>query len=132
MFNRVQNHKDTHELWTKLCALHKGSKSECEERLYLDIHKLNTFEMLPKENANEMYSRLNVIVEELNGLGLNKMSPTDVARINSHEMYMHINPQDSCWHFLASQLKIDYKSIISNGTRNVGCWYTITIVTSER
>jgi len=93
------------------------------------MHKLNTFEMLPKENANEMYSRLNVIVEELNGLGLNKMSLADVARrilcvlpidkyghivivlhqgdlstatptsilgkINAHEMYMHINPQDS-------------------------------------
>ena len=37
-----------------------------------------------------------------------------------------------CWHFLASLLMIDYKSIISNGTRNVGCWYTITIITSER
>jgi len=93
------------------------------------MHKLNTFEMLPKENVNEMYSRLNVIVEELNGLGLNKMSPLDVAtkilcvltmdkyghivtvlhqgdlstatptsilgKINAHEMYMHINPQDS-------------------------------------
>jgi len=75
-----------------------------------------------------MYSRLNVIVEELNGLGLNQMSLGDVARkilcvlpvekyghivtmlhqgdlstttptsilgkINAHEMYMHINPQD--------------------------------------
>ena len=28
------------------------------------MHKLNTFEMLSKENANEIYSRLNVIVEE--------------------------------------------------------------------
>ena len=37
-----------------------------------------------------------------------------------------------CWNLIASLLKIDYKSIISNGTRNVGCWYTITIVTSER
>jgi len=70
-----------------------------------------------------------VIVEELNGLGLNQMSPADVVRkilcvlpiekyghivtvlhqgnlstatptsilgkINAHEMYMHINPQDS-------------------------------------
>jgi len=27
-----------------------------------------------------MYSRLNVIVEELNGLGLNQMSAADVAR----------------------------------------------------
>jgi len=93
------------------------------------MNKLNTFEMLPKENANEMYSRLNVIVEELNGLGLNQMSLADVARkilcvlpiekyghivtglhqgdlstatptcilekINAHEMYMHIKPQDS-------------------------------------
>jgi len=42
------------------------------------------------------------------------------------------NSQTCCWHFLASLLKIDYKSIISNGTKNVGCWYTITIVTSER
>ena len=41
-------------------------------------------------------------------------------------------PSACCWHFLASLLKIDYKSIISNGTRNVGCWYTITIVMSER
>ena len=44
------------------------------------MNKLNIFEMLPKENANEMYSRLNVIVEELNGLGLTQMSAADVAR----------------------------------------------------
>jgi len=44
------------------------------------MNKLNTFEMLPKENANEMYSRLNVILEELNGLGLTQMSTADVAR----------------------------------------------------
>jgi len=35
-------------------------------------------------------------------------------------------------HYLASLPKIDYKSITSNGTRNVGCWYTKTIVTLER
>ena len=39
------------------------------------IKKLNSFEMLPKEYANEMYSRLNVLVEEVNGLGLTQMSP---------------------------------------------------------
>ena len=80
VFNRVRNHKDAHELWIKLCTLHEGSKSEREERFHLVMYKLNTFKMLPKEDANEMYSRLNVIVEELNGLGLNKMSPIDVAR----------------------------------------------------
>ena len=75
-----------------------------------------------------MYSHLNVLVEEVNGLGLTQMSPSDVVRkilsvlpiekyghivtvlhqgdlstatptqilgkINAHEMYMHIMPQD--------------------------------------
>jgi len=39
---------------------------------------------------------------------------------------------DRCWHFSASLLKIDYRSILSSGTRNVGCWHTVTIATSER
>jgi len=41
-----------------------------------------------------MYSRLNVIVEELNGLGLNQMSPADVVRkilcVLPIEKYGHI------------------------------------------
>ena len=80
VFNRVRNHKTAHELWSELCALHERSKSEREERFHLVMNKHNTFGMLPKENANEMYSRLNVIVEELNGLRLNQISPVDVAR----------------------------------------------------
>ena len=92
------------------------------------MKKLNSFEMLPKECANEMYSHLNILVEEVNGLGLTQMQPSDVVRkilsvlpinkyghimivlhqgdlstatptqilgkINAHEMYMHITPQD--------------------------------------
>ena len=75
-----------------------------------------------------MYSRLNVLVEEDNGLGLTQSQPSDVVKkilsvlpidkyghivtvlhqgdlststpiqilgkINAHEMYMHITPQD--------------------------------------
>ena len=37
-------------------------------RNHLVMKKLNSFEMRPKECANEMYSRLNVLVEEVNGL----------------------------------------------------------------
>ena len=36
--------------------------------------------MLPKESANEMYSHLNVLVEEVNGLGLTQMQPSDIVR----------------------------------------------------
>ena len=128
VFNRVRNHKDAHALWSDICALHEGTKSEREERYHLVMKKLNSFEMLPKESANEMYSRLNVLVEKVNGLELTQMQPSDVVRrilsvlpidkygyimtvlhqgdlstatvtqilgkINAHEMYMHITPQD--------------------------------------
>ena len=44
------------------------------------MEKLNSFEMLPKESANEMYSCLNVLIEEVNELGLTQMQPSDVVR----------------------------------------------------
>jgi hypothetical protein len=44
------------------------------------MKKLNSFEMLSSESANEMYSLLNVLVEEINGLGLTQMKPSDVVR----------------------------------------------------
>ena len=124
----MRNYKDAHVLWSDICALHEGTKSEREERYHLVMKKLNSFEMLPRESANEMYSRLNVLVEKVNGLGLIQMQPSDIVRkilsvlpidkyghivtvlhqgdlstatptqilgkINAHEMYMHITPQD--------------------------------------
>ena len=93
------------------------------------MRKLNSFEMLANENANAMYSRLNILIEEVNGLGLTQISQPDVVRkilsvlpidkyghivtvlhqmdlsvttptqilgkINAHEMYMHINKEES-------------------------------------
>ena len=61
---------DTRALWSDICALHEGTKSEREERYHLVMKKLNSFEILSRESANEMYSRLNVLGEEVNGLGL--------------------------------------------------------------
>ena len=69
VFNRVRNHKDTHALWSNICALYEGIKSEREERYHLVMKKLNSFETLSRESANEMYSCLNVLVEKVNGFG---------------------------------------------------------------
>jgi hypothetical protein len=76
----VRNHKDAHALWSDICALHEETKSEREERYHLVMKKLNSFEMFSNESANEMYSRLNVLIEEVNGLGLTQMQPSDVVR----------------------------------------------------
>ena len=94
MFNRVRNQKDAHALWSDIYALHEGTKSECEERYHLVMKKLNSFEMLPKESANEIYSRLNILVDEVNGLGLTQMQQSNVVRkilsVLSIDKYGHI------------------------------------------
>jgi hypothetical protein len=94
VFNRVRNHKNAHALWSDICALHDGTKSEREERYHIAMRKLNYFEMLANENTNDMYSRLNIFVEELNGFGFTQTSPPDVVRkilsVLPIEKYGHI------------------------------------------
>jgi hypothetical protein len=94
IFNHVRNAKYAHELWENVCALHEGTKSEHEERYHIALKKINSFEMLPKESANDMYTHLNVLVEDLNALGLTQMSPSDVTRrilsVLPIEKYGHI------------------------------------------
>jgi hypothetical protein len=90
----VCNAKNTHELWENLYALHEGTKNEREERYHIALKNINSFEMLLKESANDMYTRLNVLVEDLNALGLTQMSLSDVARrilsVLPIEKYGHI------------------------------------------
>jgi hypothetical protein len=52
----VRNAKNAHELWENRCALHEGIKSEREERYHITLKKIHSFEMLPKESANKMYT----------------------------------------------------------------------------
>jgi hypothetical protein len=86
--------KSAHDLWENLCTLHEGTKSEHEEHYHIALKKINSFEMLPIESAIDMYTRLNVLVEDLNALGLTQMSPLDVARrilsVLPIEKYDHI------------------------------------------
>jgi SepF-like predicted cell division protein (DUF552 family) len=94
ILNRVRNAKNAHELWENLYALYERTKSEREERYHIALKKINSFEMLPKESANEMYTRLNILVEDLNALRLTQMSQSDIARrilsVLPVEKYGHI------------------------------------------
>jgi hypothetical protein len=74
IFNIVCNHMDAHTLWSVFWALHNRTKSECEEYYHIVMRELNSFKMIHHENANDMYSRLNVLVEKLNGLGLKQQT----------------------------------------------------------
>jgi hypothetical protein len=94
VFNRVRNYKYAHALWSNNCVLNEGTKSEREECYHIVMRKLNSFEMLHIENANDMYSRLNILIEEVNDLGLTQLTQSDVLRkiisVLPIEKYDHI------------------------------------------
>jgi hypothetical protein len=102
VFNRVRNHRNAHDLWMDICALHEGTKSEREERYHIAMKKLNSFEMLANENANDMYSHLNILVDEVNGLGLTQISQPDVVR-----KILSVLPIDKYGHFVTVLHQMD-------------------------
>ena len=51
--------------------------------------------MLPHESSNDMYSRMNVLVEEVNGLDVKKIEPADVAR-----KILNVLPRDKYGHIV--------------------------------
>ena len=49
VFNHVRNHKDAHALWSDICALHEGTKSEREEHYHLVMKSLIHLRCLSKK-----------------------------------------------------------------------------------
>jgi hypothetical protein len=94
-FNRVCNHKDAHALWSNICSQLEGTKSERKELYPIIMSKLNSSKILGHENANDMYSRLNILVEEVNDLGLTQLKQPNVMR--KIISVLLINKYDHCW-----------------------------------
>lgn len=80
VFNRVSNLPTSKLIWDALRDVHEGSHAVREEKYQLLKGKLESFHMLPNENANDMFSRLNVIVNDINGLGLAKIEESEIVR----------------------------------------------------
>jgi hypothetical protein len=73
VFNRLYNLKSAHKIWNKLEELHKATKDIREQKYHLVKEVFNSFKMMPNELANGMYSHLNVIVNELNEIGIDQV-----------------------------------------------------------
>ena len=61
VFNGVFSCENAKELWKTIKEYHEGTKDVANERYYVLIDKLNSFKQLDGENAESMYSRLNVL-----------------------------------------------------------------------
>jgi hypothetical protein len=80
VFNRVFNCEKAHELWKTIKEKNEGSKEVANERYGCLLEEFNSFNQLANENAESMYSRLNVLVNEINALGVKNVTDVNINR----------------------------------------------------
>jgi hypothetical protein len=80
VFNRVFNCENAHELWKTTKEQNEGSKEVTNECYGCLLEEFNSFKQHLNENAESMYSRLNVLVNEINALGVKKITDLNINR----------------------------------------------------
>jgi hypothetical protein len=80
IFNQVFTLKTANEIWLKLHELHDGTSNVREQKHCLVLNEYNSFATKDNELVRDMYSRLNLIINELNSIGINKLGDADIVR----------------------------------------------------
>jgi hypothetical protein len=80
IFNQVFTLKLANEIWLKLHELHDGTTNVREQKQCLVLNEYNSFGMKENKLVRDMYSRLNLIINELNSIGINKLGDADIVR----------------------------------------------------
>jgi hypothetical protein len=72
--------KNAYELWKTIKEQNEGSKEVANECYGCLLEEFNSFKQLANENAESMYSRLNVLVNEINALCVKNITDLDINR----------------------------------------------------
>jgi hypothetical protein len=80
IFNQVFTLKTANETWLKLPELHDGTSNVRQQKHCLVLNEYNFFIMKENELVRDMYSRLNIVINELNSIGINKLGDADIMR----------------------------------------------------
>jgi hypothetical protein len=80
IFNQVFTLKTANKIWLKLHELHDGTSNVREQKHCLVLNEYNYFSMKDNELVRDMYSCLNLIINELNSISINKLGDTDIVR----------------------------------------------------
>jgi len=86
VFNRVFACKIAKELWKTISENHEGTKDVANKKYHILIDKLNSFKQLDDENAEIMYSRLNILVNDINSLDVKKIDDLELIRKILHSL----------------------------------------------
>jgi hypothetical protein len=80
IFNQVFTLKTVNEIWLKLHELNDGTSNVREQKHCLVLNEFNSCAMKDNELVRDMYSRLNLIINELNSIDINKLGDADIVR----------------------------------------------------
>ena len=79
VFNQVFTLNMAHQIWLKLQELHDGTSSVREQKHCLAKQNYDSFTMKDDELVHDMYSRLNLIINELHSIGLTKLDDENIV-----------------------------------------------------
>ena len=79
-------YENAKELWKAINENHEGTKNVANDRYHVLIDRLNNFKQFDHENAESMYSWLNVLVNEINSLGVKKIEEMELIRKMLHTL----------------------------------------------
>jgi hypothetical protein len=72
--------KTTNEIWLKLHELHDVTSNVREQKHCLVLNEYNSFVMKENELVRGMYSHINLVISELNSIGINKLGDANIVR----------------------------------------------------
>jgi hypothetical protein len=80
IFNQVFTLKTANKIWLKLHELHDDTSNVREQKHYLVLNEYNSFAIKDSELIRDMYSHLNLIINELNSIAIHKLGDVDIVR----------------------------------------------------
>ena len=80
VFNQVFTLNTADEIWLKLQELHDGTSNVREQKYCLAKQNYDSFKMNDDELVRDIYSRSNLIINELHSIGLTKLDDVDIVR----------------------------------------------------
>jgi hypothetical protein len=80
IFKQVFTLKTANEIWLKLHELHDGTSNVHEQKHCLVLNEYSYFATKENELVRDMYSHLNLVINEHNSIGINKLGDVDIVR----------------------------------------------------
>ena len=101
IFNQVLTRTKANEIWLKLHELHDRTSNVHNLKYFLAKQNYDSFNMKENELVRDMCSWSNLIINELNSIGLTKLGDINIVRkiifVLPHNKYKELSPSPTTW-----------------------------------